>query len=535
MRSPQSSRPNPDAGFASGLVQRNIVQVLERAARLFPNKPAIFDASEHPHCKAGHSYTWSDVRRRVIAEADLLVREGLASGDRVGVLSFNSHHYFELYFAVPYKGGLLVPLNFRLSDDELAAQLEETEPTILVCDKHFEDRAISLAKRVSSVKSLLCTEDESWESSLLSCEETPLAPSEEDDTVGIFYTGGAGGSSKGAMLTHRNLFDATLQISLAMGYLEDDVYLHAGPMFHLADGAGSLASTFVGAAHVFVPSFSAEQVVDAIERYGVTTMTLVPTMYRMLLDSPAFDPSRMKSLRRIFFSAAPMSESLMRRIFELLPCGVGQGYGMTEASSRISVMLPDTYKAVIEGRDERRHLLSSAGREVPGLCVRIVDDEGDQLPPYEVGEIAVSGTVVMKGYWRRPDLTRKALRDGWLHTGDLGYLDGDGFLYIVDRLKDMIITGGENVYSLEVENVLCSHPDVVEAAVVGLPDELWGERVSAFVVLREGAEVEKDSLREFCRRRIAGYKTPKDIFFVGELPRSAAGKVLKEELKRRYP
>ncbi len=513
-------------------IGRHVADIVRRPARLFPSKLAVVDAAEHPFCPGGHTYSWGEVFRRVEVTAGFLASSGLRKGERVAVLSLNSHHYFELYFAVPLAGGILVPLNYRLADPELSDQLEEAEPSLLLTDAEFEERGRRLASRVHSVRQTLSTGSREWESGLRKEHRLEVLPDVvEDDPVGIFYTGGAGGRSKGAVLTHRNLFDAAVQIGPAMGYREDDVYLHAGPMFHLADGAGSLSCSLLGATHVFIPSFDPLALMDVVHRWRVTTFTLVPTMYRMLMDAPEFDPERLSSLRRIFFSAAPMPEAMIRSIFECFPCGIGQGYGMTEASSRIAVMPPETYAAVLQGTEARKHLLSSAGREVPGLEVRIVDDEGREVGVGEVGEIVVRGTVVMSEYWRRPDLTASALRGGWLHTGDLGYLDGDGYLYVVDRLKDMIISGGENVYSLEVESVIARHPAVADVAVVGLPDELWGERVHAVVVPRPGSEPTASEIRAFCRQHLAGYKVPKSVEFVQELPRTAAGKVLKDRLK----
>ena len=533
--------------------QRSLMSILMRPARLVPSKVALIDVSDHPYCKKPHTYSWSEVSQRVTATARFLLKQGLDRSDTVGVLAYNSHHYFELFFAVPTAGARIVPLNYRLGDEELKVQVAEAELSILVSDQRFFERARSLQEKVPSIGRVLSTESEEWEKEVSTREvdcairmnshnELDLLGDKggfgfsfsEDELVGIFYTGGASGRAKGVMLTHRNLYDATLQICLAMGYNENDIYLHAGPMFHLADAAGSLSCTLLGATHVFLPNFNPEGFIDAVNRFGVTTVTMVPTMYRMLLDSASLDIPSMSSLRRIFYSAAPMPEAMLREIFDVFPCGIGQGYGMTEASSRITVMPPEIYRAVIEGYDPRRHLLASAGKEVPGLEVKIMRDDGGIAGPKEIGEIVVSGTVVMKGYWKRPDLTGQVLEDGWLHTGDLGYLDEEGHLYVVDRLKDMIITGGENVYSLEVENVLCSHPEVAEVAVIGVPDELWGERVHAVVVPKSGGRLDVAQLQAYCRSRIASYKTPKSIEFVDSLPRSAAGKVLKDSLRRRF-
>jgi long-chain acyl-CoA synthetase len=529
---------------------RQFVDLLTRAVRLFPHKIAVYDVSHHPGCPDPHQFSWKEVYSRVCRAAGVLRGAGVADGDRVAVLARNCHQYFEAYFAVPMAGGILVPLNFRLADEELTACLQESEPRVLLCDARNLERASSLSSSAPSVQKIYCIDDVDWEQKLDEVDwERRLADpapqgvvakgpepdrsssaSDENAAVGIFYTGGASGDPKGVVLTHRNLYDAAVQIALAMGYREDDVYIHCGPMFHLADGAGSFATTLCGGAHVFVPSFEPDIVLESIQRYGVTTMTLVPTMYKMLLDSGDFHPSKLSSLKRAFFSAAPMPEAMLRELVERLPCGIGQGYGMTETSSRISVMDPSVYRAILAGDDRRTHLLRSAGREIPGLEVRIGDVDR-ALGPGEVGEILVRGTTVMREYWRKPKETAEALAGGWMHTGDLGFKDEEGFLYVVDRKKDMIVSGGENVYSLEVENWLVEHEAVAEASVIGVPDELWGERVHAVVVTKPGRRVTEAELRRFLKQHIAGYKVPKSFEFRSELPRTAAGKVRKDLLK----
>lgn len=531
-RGEKRRRPAESSGVSG--VGGGIWQLLQRAAALFPSKIAVQDLSEHPSCPTPHAFTWSQVWSRCKAAAAVLAGAGVTRGDRVAVLAYNSHVYFEVYFAIPLAGGVLVPLNFRLADEELRACLEEAEPAVVLADEAHLQRAESLASTTSSVKAVMRFDSPYWEESLrkASREAPPSAIASENDAAAIFYTGGAEGGPKGVVLSHRNLTEAAVRVAVAMDYGIQDVYLHCGPMFHLADGAASFACTLEGSRHVFVPSFEPRSAMLAIERFGVTTMTLVPTMYKLLLDHPEFDRSLVARVKKPYFSAAPMPEPLLGRLLEVFPEGIGQGYGMTETSSRISVMPPVVYKAIASGSDPRKRLLASAGRVVPGLDLRIVDEEGRPLEEGEEGEIAVRGPTVMLGYWRRPELTRRALRDGWMHTGDLGRLDAEGFLYVLGRKKDMIVTGGENVYALEVENCLLRHPCVEEAAVVGVPDELWGERVHAVVVPAPGRRIDFGEIAAFLRRHIAGYKVPKSFELRSELPRTGAGKVDKESLRR---
>lgn len=522
-----------ESSDASG-VGDGIWRLVQHAAAMFPAKIAVQDMSEHPSCPTPHAFTWSQVWSRCRSAAAVLADAGVARGDRVAVLAYNSHVYFEVYFAIPLAGGVLVPLNFRLADEELRACIDEAEPVVVLADEAHLQRAESLASNASSVRAVMRFDCSSWEESLrkASREAPRSAIVGENDPAAVFYTGGAEGGPKGVVLSHRNLTEAALRVAVAMDYGIGDVYLHCGPMFHLADGAGSFACTLEGSQHVFIPSFEPGSAMLAIERFGVTTMTLVPTMYKLLLDHPDFDPSLVACVKKPYFSAAPMPETLLGQLLDVFPEGIGQGYGMTETSSRISVMPPVVYKEIASGSDPRKCLLASAGRPIPGLDLRIVDEEGRAVGNGEVGEIAVRGPTVMLGYWRRPELTSRALRDGWMYTGDLGCLDADGFLYVLGRKKDMIVTGGENVYALEVENWLLRHPCVEEAAVVGLPDDLWGERVHAVLVPAPGKLIDRQEVVGFLRKHLAGYKVPKSFEVRSELPRTGAGKIDKESLRR---
>ncbi len=363
----------------------------------------------------------------------------------------------------------------------------------------------------------------------------PDVGAHENSLAGIFYTGGTTGRSKGVMLSHRNLLANARNVLTYSGkFLRAgaNVYLHAAPMFHLADVSALQSSTLGGATHAIVRMFSPEAVARAIARFRVDQTVLVPTMIQMLIDHPAAAESDLSSLKLLFYGASPMPEALLDRAMAALPhVEFYQAYGMTELSP-VATILP-WEEHLGEGRAKGRH--RSGGRAVPMVEVRIVGPDGATLPRRQVGEIAARGDVVMMGYWERPEETAKAIVEGWMRTGDAGYMDEDGYVYLVDRVKDMIVTGGENVYSAEVENCVMSHPAVAMCAVIGIPDDRWGEAVHAIVMRRPGASVTEAEIIEHCRERIANYKTPRSVKIQDEpLPLSGAGKILKRELREPY-
>jgi acyl-CoA synthetase (AMP-forming)/AMP-acid ligase II len=349
-----------------------------------------------------------------------------------------------------------------------------------------------------------------------------------DDLVGVFYTGGTTGEPKGVMVSHRNLMTSAYAI-VGTDYMFSGGarLLTAAPMFHLAAFGLWAAGTLAQATNIIVPMFTPAGVIDAIETHGATDTLLVPTMVQMLVDAPEAATADLSSLRRLFYGASPMSEAVLDRAEKCLPSvEFAQGYGMTELAPLACILSPDDHRDPL--------LRRAAGRAATCVEVRIVGPDDVELPRGEVGEVAVRGDNVMVGYWNRPDETAAAVRDGWMHTGDGGYMDEHGYVFIVDRIKDMIITGGENVYSAEVENSLAKHEAVAACAVIGIPDEQWGERIHAVVVLQADAQVTAEELRDFCRQHIANYKVPRSIAFVDALPVSGAGKILKRELRQQH-
>jgi long-chain acyl-CoA synthetase len=421
-------------------------------------------------------------------------------------------------------GAVMVPLNNRLALPEFRYILEDAEVHTLIADETYAEVAGLLA---DSVKQVVIGAS-AYEEGLSEARPAELpVPVSDNDVAGLFYTGGTTGAAKGVMLSHRNLMSNAMHITIALEYRASEIYLHTAPMFHLADGASTYSVTWVGGCHTFLPSFDAGATIDVIAREGVTATLMVPAMLSAICEHPSAAAADFSSMRMVLHGAAPISTTLLRRSIEVMGCSFAQGYGMTEVAPLATVL--DHEEGLV---DSPR--LRSAGREIVGVEATVRREDGSLCDVDEVGEVVLRGPNVMLGYWNKPAETAEVLRDGWYWTRDLGYLDGEGFLFLVDRAKDMIISGGENVYSIEVEDALCKHPAVLESAVIGVPDDKWGERVHAAVVLRAGAAVTENELSAHCHELIAGYKCPRSMEFLPELPRSGAGKILKREIRDRY-
>ena len=480
-------------------------------------------------------FTWAEVARRVAGIAGGLARLGVGPGDRVAILALNSDRYWEAMYAIPGMGATMVPLNTRLAPPEIAFMLADSGAKALIVDDQFAGIPAALAGQMGEVSHVVHLGEGpvpagmvGWESLL--CEAPAgFGDAGGDDVAGIFYTGGTTGRSKGVMLTHRNLLSNAAMIIPAVGYRYDTVYIHAGPMFHLADAASTFAITNVAGTHVFIPRFDATDMLGEIERHGVTNALLVPTMVNATANHPEIGRYDISSLRVIPYGASPMPDAVLRRAKETMP-GVRflHVYGMTEAAPLVTAM--DVHQAEPEGSRAQ-----SCGRPALLVDVRIADADDNEVPRGTVGEVQVRGPNIMKGYWNLPEVTAAALRGGWYHSGDGGWMDEDGYVYIVDRFKDMIISGGENIYSAEVESAISTLDGVAEVAVIGVPDERWGEAVHAVVVPRAGREIAPDAVIAHCRALIANYKVPKSVEIRGEsLPLSGAGKVLKTVLREPF-
>jgi long-chain acyl-CoA synthetase len=491
-------------------------ETLRRAESLYGGRPAFVDGDRRA--------TYAELGARCRRLAGALQVNGVGPGDRVAVLMGNGHRYLECYLALPGMGAVVVPLNNRLALPELRYILEDAGVHTLIADETHADTARALAEHVKQV----IVGASEYEAALASAEPIALpAAVLEEELAGLFYTGGTTGVAKGVMLSHRNLLANAMHITIALEYSERETYLHAAPMFHLADGASTYSVTWVGGCHTFLPTFDAGATIDVIERERVTAILLVPAMLTAITEHPAAATADFTSLRMVLHGAAPISSTLLRRSIDVMRCSFAQGYGMTEVAPLATVLTRE--EQLVE--DPR---LRSAGREILGVELTVRRPDGEPCGTAEVGEVVLRGPNVMLGYWNKPAETAEVLADGWYWTRDLGYLDEDGFLFLVDRAKDMIISGGENVYSIEVEDAICRHPAVLEVAVIGVPDDTWGERVHAAVVLRAGAALTDAELSAHCHELIAGYKCPRSVEFLDALPRSGAGKVLKRDIRDRY-
>ena len=472
---------------------------------------------------------------RVARLASVLRDLGMGDGDRVAMLATNGQSYIEYYFAVLWGGGVIVPINSRFALPEMIDQARDASPVILIVDATFGDAGVQLKEATPSIRSLLYAGTDPMPSGAIDYERAIAAvqPIDDrmrggDDLACIFYTGGTTGRSKGVMLSHCNLWSNAVVTAARLGFDENLVSLHAGPLFHLAAGARVYTTAVVGGKHVVIPRFSPVEVLQAIARDKVTVATFVPTMLSMMLELPDLDSYDLSSLRMITYGASPMPEAVLTECLRRFPSvRFSQSYGMTELSPVATILGPEDHMP-----DAPRRRLRSAGRPLFSAEVKVADAEGRELPFGQVGEILVRGPMVMKGYWNQPELTAETLRGGWMHTGDSGYFEADGYLYIADRIKDMIISGGENVYSTEVENAICSHPDVLQCAVIGVPDQRWGEAVHAVVVRRPAASLTGADIVAHCRGLIAGYKCPRSVDIRDEaLPLSSVNKINKAELR----
>lgn len=504
-----------------------LTQALHRAQALYPARSATVFGDRRR--------SYGELTERVSRLAGALRQLGIRPGDRVGVLAQNSDRYLELYYAVWWAGGVINPINTRWAPREIAWSLDDCQTRLLVVDAAYSHLVDELVKLSQSLRMIVNCGDGPTEGGMhdyeqLIADHPPVADAlrANDDLAGIFYTGGTTGFPKGVMLSHSNLWSSAIA---TMEHLAPpgSIGLHAAPMFHLADGMFMMAQTLRGCTQVLVPGFEAATVMETIRREQARVSLMVPTMIQMLVDHPRFDASALASLKRIVYGASPISEALLARAMERLPqTEFVQAYGLTEMSPLVSFLGAEYHG---HGNSRQR----SAGQPAASVEVRIVDAEGKEQPRGTVGEIAARGPGVMQGYWNQPGQTAAALRDGWLHTGDGAWMDEEGFLFIVDRVKDMIVSGGENVYSAEVENAVSQHPAVAACAVIGIPHPNWGESVHAVIVCQPAHPAPTlEEIRLHCRALIAGYKCPVSIEIRDSLPLSGAGKVLKTALREPY-
>ncbi len=501
-----------------------LTSCLERAARLYGDRVAIVEGDDRR--------SWRAFRDGVTRLAGGLRQNGIEPGDRVAVLANNSAAYLDLYYATLWAEGVIVPMNTRLAPAEIQFQLEDAGVKILFFGPEFAPLVSELKQRMTDPPVFAAIDapgdgDIALEQLRASDLTLPEPMRCGDDLAAIFFTGGTTGLPKGVMLSHESLHSMSRNFIMGFSIDEDCVNLHSAPMFHVS-AVGIFFITMVGGVHVFTSTFEAGALIDIIERERVTHCFTVPAIIDRLTKHPRARTADLSAMRIFGYGGSAMPVQLILEARERFPgIGLAHGYGMTEVPA-LTVLGPADH---LPQADPAR--LRSVGRVMPEYEIKVVDPEGRECAPGVTGEIVARGPNMMLGYWNRPEETAQALRDGWMHTQDVGHFDEAGYLFVSDRIKDMIVSGAENVYSIEVEDVIYRHPAVEECAIIGVPDDKWGERVHAIVVPKAGRAIEPAALIDFCREHIAGYKCPKTVELRSEpLPRSPAGKVLKTALRQ---
>lgn len=508
----------------------SLCQIILRGQRCRGNFPAILEEEK--------AVTWNEFTRRISGFAKLLHDLGLQDGDRVGMLADNSHRYLEAFFATPWSGGIFVPVNSRLAVPEIEGIMSHAGVEILVADARHMSEASELKARLPQLRHLIFASDEGapagwihFDTAIRKGEGMEPAPRGGDDVASIYYTSGTTGKPKGVMITHTNLIAGALAFVPTHQNNEKSICFVPAPMFHVSSISLFMPAFTVSSAVILVPRFSVETALETIKKHKATFGVVITPMMQLLLDRQAgadFDVSSMKS---VSFGAGSMTEKVLKGISELFNgARLIHGYGMTETTTAVCAM--DYSTAVEDDEPPARRGPTCIGRPLPGTEIGIVDADDRQLARDTVGEIVIRGPTIMKGYWEQKDLSEQTLRGGWLHTGDLGYLDKDGFVYIVDRIKDMIKTGGENVYSAEIERVIANLEGVAQCAVVGLPDPKWGEAVTAVVRMGPESRLTPELIEQHCRKNVGGYKVPRRILVGQEpFPVNSANKILKNVIK----
>ena len=521
------------------------IRCLRYAREQFPNKVGVV-------CETGR-FTYAQFADRCARLAGALLAAGAQPGDRIAFLSTNCHRLLEAYYGVLEAGCVLLPLNMRLAPHELEFVLNDAKAKFLFVERHFLPLVEAFRKAVFSIEAFFLLDGQpqaGWlaphnyedllaASTPFQCDVTRI---DEDSLAELFYTSGSSDTPKGVMLSHRNVYLHALSVIVAgqtsptmAGYTAGEtVMLHTIPLFHANGWGAAHTITLVGGTHVMIHHFSPAEVFRLVERERVWCCALVPTMANALVNSPERTKHDLSSLRLITIGGAASSPTLVREVEEKLGCRCISGYGLTETSPAIAF---SPMKPGLPWQDHQRHVHQAmTGFAIPGVELRVVDGNGNDVPRDRtaVGEVVARGDAVMQGYWGRPDATQSAMEGGWFHTGDVATIDENNYLLIVDRKKDIIVSGGENISSLEVEKVLASHPGVFEAVVIPVPHEKWGEVPKALVVLKPGAQTNEAELLHFCRSRLSHYKCPHSVDFFDSLPKTGSGKVLKKELREKY-
>lgn len=510
----------------------NVGTLFTKAARTFPERLAI--------AHGDHELTYRQANERINRLANGFGKLGIKKGENVAILLNNRPEFIETLFAC-FKAGIgTVPINFRLHPKECAFIIDNSEAVAVIIDEDFRDSLYALKDRIPRIKHYICISDPLrgmlLYEDLLQGQSTDFADVdvERDDLAWLFYTSGTTGQPKGAMLTHHVLMMMTMNFFADVTPLApQDVVLHAAPLSH-GSGLYGIPNVAKAAANVILhtKTFDPKAVFETIQRRRVTNMFAAPAMIKKLVTFPEIDKFDLSSIKTINYGGAPIYVEDLKEAVRKMGQVFVQIFGQAESPMTISVLRKEEH--LLEGTEVQMKHLASAGIPRTDVEVRIIDEEDRELPPGKMGEIVVRGEVVMKGYWRNPKATAETLRGGWLHTGDLGIMDETGYVYILDRAKDMIISGGENIYSREIEDVILLHPSVHEVAVIGVPDDTWGEAIKAIVSLKEGRTATEREIIDFCKEHLASFKKPKSVEFLKDIPRNSYGKALKRELRAKY-
>jgi acyl-CoA synthetase (AMP-forming)/AMP-acid ligase II len=517
-----SGQEAPDREF------QHLAELTRRNAGVFADRPAIVYGDE--------TITYAELEDRILRAANGLLAEGLGKESRFGLLAKNGPDFYELMFAGAKTGAVLVPVNFRLAGPEIAYVLNDAGAEVLFVGRDFYDVVDAIRGELKTVRRIIAIDGErrDWEPfedwrARQSNTETS-ADIQGFDVVVQMYTSGTTGHPKGVQLMHSNFLQLTGEAVRSWGnpWTPDDVNLVCMPLFHIGGSGWGLVGLHAGSKNLIARDFVPGQILKAIEQQRVTKTLFVPAMILFLLDAPECREIDFSSLDIVTYGASPIPLELLKRAVKTLGCKFAQLYGLTETTGAITYLPPEDHS------DSAGERMRAAGLPLPGVEIRVVDGAGNDVPIGQVGEIICRSPQVMKGYWNLAEATTWAIRGEWFHSGDAGYLDADGYVYIHDRVKDMIVSGGENIYPAEVESALYGHPGVADVAVIGVPDERWGESVKAIVVPKPGSSLTPAELIEFARARIAGYKVPRSVDFIDALPRNPSGKILKRELRKPY-
>ncbi len=513
--------------------------ILSGTARSHPEKLAVVCGQKR--------YSYAQFRRRVDRLALVFQSLGIRKDDKIAVIHQNCHRFLETYFAAAKIGAVPVPINYRLASQDFIFILNDSQAKLLMAQPHFVSSIVGRRDVLPLLKNVILTEpfDVQWKDSRVfgyeqlleqrESREEYFPKIEEGDIAQIYYTSGTTGRPKGVILTHMNNWVHAEGTILELGLSSNDYWLHVSPMFHLADAWAVWSMTKVAGTHVMVPYFEPKQVLEAIEKHKITVSNFIPTMLNVLVNTPDVKSYDFSSLRLILSGGAPIAKVVVRKVVEIFGCDFIQTYGLTETSPFLTMsILRDEMKHL--PFEERLRYMVTTGRPFYSVDLKVVREDGSEVLPdeKEVGEIVVKGPTITAGYWNLPGETSKRIKDGWLHTRDLAVVNPEGYVTIVDRKDDMIITGGEKVYSIEVESVLYSHPSILEAAVIGLEHPLWGESITAVVVPKAGKKLCEEEVITFCKDRLAHFKAPKRVILAQQLPKTGSAKIYKYKLREIY-